>query len=526
MWLSSLQRKAFFLLFAIASAIFFGAPAEGQERTPKFALVVGESDYEARAGASFTNLEHPAGDARAIGAQLRTLGFEVIVLQNADADAIVTAFQTLASRASFEGPESVFLFYYGGHAVVRDGVDTLAPIGASETTGRGFISVPELLRRLPPATGADLNIVVINACRTTTNETEIVRSLYPPRGTIMAYATEPGTTATDGQPGTPHSPYAAALLERLRLGGTVLQVLNGAARDTEDATRNWTTPQRPQLLHSPVSEMCFSNCLTPRGTGGASGVPFIPDSCLECPQMMALRGDVFLMGSPATEPGRNQSEGAQRWVTIQDFAVSTHEVTVAEYSRCVRARACRRNPHISQWGDGNHPVVNVTWGDAVIFAGWLAEQSGLPYRLLSEAEWEYAARAGTHTRYSNGGDEDRLCEIANHADASSSFAVRNMACSDNVPEGTAPVGSFAPNPWGLYDMHGNVWEWVQDCFSSEYAGAPVLGEALDVPNCPARVDRGGGWMSGPVGLRSADRGRYAEGESYGDVGFRVGYSMR
>ena len=230
--------------------------------------------------------------------------------------------------------------------------------------------------------------------------------------------------------------------------------------------------------------------------------------CPQCPEMIALRGGSFTMGSPDNEPGRDSDEGPQRRVTIAPFAIGKTEVTFAQWDACVSAGGCSHRPDDKGWGRGARPVMRVSWEDAQEYVGWLSRQSGQSYRLPSEAEWEYAARAGTTGRFSNNGDEGDLCSIANHADTSTNYDWRNTACSDGFGEQTAPVGSFAANPWGLYDMHGNVWEWVQDCWHDSYRGAPTDGSAwMSAGNgdCSRAVLRGGSWFGHPEDLRSADR---------------------
>lgn len=532
-----LLRRAVFCAAALVLALL-PTNAATQTAPQRFALVIGESIYQTPAdpAAHFGDLEHPEPDARAIAVALSNLQFNVTPLYNADQRAIMAALADMRRRASAAGPNSVIVFYYGGHAVLRNGVDTLVVPGARGTTNPGFIPVPDLLSALPaPAGGA--NIIIINACRNPNTDTEVARGVYPPPGTVIAYSTEPGSTATDGLPGADFSPYARALLNRMTNPIPVLQTLNLVARDVEEMTRSATYPQRPQVISAPIAEdICLSACLLARGAGGPVGEPYKPPRCDGCPLMVNLRGTNFLMGSPSGaqgEPGRTEREGVQRWVTVQDFAISVHEVTVAEYRLCVRARRCPReagSPDFAQWDDGSgtHPAVNVSWNEAMAYAAFLERQTGLPFRLLSEAEWEYAARGGTSGRYSNNGGPADLCDIANHADASSAMESRNQACSDRVPQGTAPVGNYRANPFGLKDMHGNVYEWVLDCYSPGYVdlqGGPGPYRPRIDDQCELRVDRGGGWNSGLDGLRSADRGVYPGGARLSEIGFRVGFTL-
>ena len=153
-------------------------------------------------------------------------------------------------------------------------------------------------------------------------------------------------------------------------------------------------------------------------------------------------------------------------------------------------------------------MINVSWEDAQAYVAWLAKKTGKPHRLLSEAEWEYAARAGTTTRYP-WGDEPGT-NRANFRDSGSQWS-----------EQTAPVGSFDPNKFGLYDMIGNVWEWVQDCWNESYKGAPADGRAWESGNCGLRVVRGGSWFNLPENARAAYRNRFAPGYRNSNSGFRV-----
>ncbi|MCY4283154.1 MAG: formylglycine-generating enzyme family protein, partial [Gammaproteobacteria bacterium] len=157
----------------------------------------------------------------------------------------------------------------------------------------------------------------------------------------------------------------------------------------------------------------------------------------------------------------------------------------------------------------NQPVVCVSWNDAQAFIKWLSDETGGNYRLPTEAEWEYAARAGTTTKYSWGDDIG-----SNRANCD------NDDCGDSY-DYTAPVGSFPANPWGLHDMHGNVWEWVQDCWNDNYKGAPKDGSVWTSGDCSQRVIRGGSWFYDAWYLRSADRFRYDRANRNGTIGFRL-----
>ncbi|MFB9884829.1 SUMF1/EgtB/PvdO family nonheme iron enzyme [Balneatrix alpica] len=190
------------------------------------------------------------------------------------------------------------------------------------------------------------------------------------------------------------------------------------------------------------------------------------------------------------------------------FALSKHEVTFEEYDLFAKATN-RRLPDDQGWGRGRRPVVNVSWRDAQAYTQWLSEKTGKAYRLPSEAEWEYAARANTSTAYWWGGTLGQ------------GRAVCDSCGSEWDGVRTAPVGSFPANPWGLHDMNGNVYEWVQDCYQINYQDAPDNGAAIDSPNCGFRVLRGGSWFDIPRLLRSASRYRHQPNASDNNWGFRV-----
>ena len=242
--------------------------------------------------------------------------------------------------------------------------------------------------------------------------------------------------------------------------------------------------------------------------------------CSACPEMVVVPAGSFMMGSPASEEGRSGNEGPRHRVTIGwSFAVGVYEVTFAEWDACVRAGECwEYRPDDEGWGRGSRPVINVSWEDAQRYVRWLSRETSVRYRLLSEAEWEYVARAGTQTARHWGESRTAQCQYAN-GDAAS------VSCSESY-ENTAPVGSFQPNSFGLYDVLGNVSEWTEDCGNDSYSGAPGNGSAWQRGDCSTRVLRGGSWFGSPRNLRSAIRGWLLAGlRDYELVGFRVARTM-
>ena len=229
--------------------------------------------------------------------------------------------------------------------------------------------------------------------------------------------------------------------------------------------------------------------------------------CSGCPELVVVPAGSFVMGSPPAEVGRDDDEGPPHQVRIgYSLAVGVHEVTFAEWDACTAAGGCNGyRPNDRGWGRGRRPVINVSWEDAQAYVQWLSRKTGKRYRLLSEAEWEYVARAGTKTPFHVG-------QTLSPAQANYNGARRQR---------TVAVGSFAANSYGLRDVHGNVDEWVQDCWNNSYARAPSNGSAWTKGDCSGRVLRGGSWDSGPRNLRSADRDWTAASYRSFRTGFRV-----
>ena len=209
----------------------------------------------------------------------------------------------------------------------------------------------------------------------------------------------------------------------------------------------------------------------------------------EGPEMVVIPAGRFMMGCVSGQDCRDSEKPVREVVIARPFAMSKYEITFEDYDRFTSPNKVDN----SGLGRGNRPVINVSWDDATEYAEWLSAQTGKRYRLPSEAEWEYAARAGSTTQYSWGNDIGHNRANCYYGD-----------CGDRW-EFTAPVGSFAANVWGLHDMHGNVWEWVQDCWNDSYAGAPYDGSAWASGDCSQHVLRGGSWDEFPFALRSAAR---------------------
>jgi formylglycine-generating enzyme required for sulfatase activity len=252
--------------------------------------------------------------------------------------------------------------------------------------------------------------------------------------------------------------------------------------------------------------------------------------CDLCPAMVKLPAAEFTMGSPESEDGHQPNEGPQRVVTLtRPFAIGQFEITIGNWDACVQDGGCKLKIKDEGWGRDNRPAINVSWEDiSTQYLPWLSKKTGKKYRLPSESEWEYAARAtmGTDSlapRFSFGNEANELCGFGNGADATAkeqNGGGTGADCRDGYAT-TAPAGSFKPNSFGLFDMHGNVWEWVDDCWNEGYEKAPANGKAWTEGDCTSRVVRGGSWNSDIPKLRSATRGWNQPSGRNRSIGFRV-----
>ena len=240
-----------------------------------------------------------------------------------------------------------------------------------------------------------------------------------------------------------------------------------------------------------------------------------------CPELVVVPAGSFRMGSPSSEEGRGGDEGPVHRVRIaQPFAVGVYEVTFAEWDACVRDGGCGgHRPDDEGWGRGRRPVINVSWEDAQSYVGWLSRKTGEKYRLLSESEWEYVARAGTTGPFHFGATLS-----TSQANYDGNFFYGSGRPGEYRGR-TVSVGSFPSNEFGLHDVHGNVWEWVEDCWNGSYAGALADGGAWETGDCSRRVMRGGSWKGVPWGLRSANRCRFTAGDRIDFIGFRVARTL-
>ena len=312
-------------------------------------------------------------------------------------------------------------------------------------------------------------------------------------------------------------------------------------------------------LAAPQAPQPTSAVKSPTGAPLAASGPSVPGvfrDCPTCPEMVIVPAGHFLLGTSAAarEVDRDRGESPPLEVTMsRPYAMGRYEISVAEFRAFVTATQygsagdCRiatggawarladrgwTNPGFAVPQADNEPVVCVSWDDAKAYVDWLSKVTGKAYRLPSETEWEYAARGGTTTpRYFGDRDSDEesllsvTCDYANVFDSSAvtelAFSYPNARCTD-AHTYTAPVGSYKPNAFDLYDLIGNAREWLQDCYTTSYEGRPADGHAWEwAGGCEQRGVRGGSWATRPSESRAAARGGEAQGLRQSDLGFRV-----
>jgi formylglycine-generating enzyme required for sulfatase activity len=318
--------------------------------------------------------------------------------------------------------------------------------------------------------------------------------------------------------------FTSFLERRLALDKTyqvILQPILAVARTLQV----WNHPHMARIVTALLilaSLPSFAEAQRKTADGG-SGRAF--RDCAACPEMVVLPTGEFMMGSPESERGRSKNEGPQRKVAITSFAIGKYEVTFAQWDVCVAEGDCKHKAGDEGWGRGTRPVINVSWHDATAFVGWLTRKTGKAYRLPTEAEWEYAARGVTtvdapHPPFGTGATINYR-----QANYDANFKYGEGGQPGIFRQKTVTVGTFRKSAFGLHDMHGNVWEWVQDCYRDSYEGAPTDGTAVLAPSCGQRILRGGSWNYQPQLLRSAYRYATAPTVRMDIGGFRVACSL-
>jgi len=239
------------------------------------------------------------------------------------------------------------------------------------------------------------------------------------------------------------------------------------------------------------------------------------------PEMVLINPGQGTLGSPSSEFKRARFENPMRETAINyAFEVGKYEVTFNDWDRCVSAGGCGgHRPDDGGWGRGNRPVINISFDDAQKYIKWLNKTTGDNYRLLSEAEWEYVARAGLESPFGHG--YEITAQVANF-DGKAPYGSTQTGAYHRK---TQPVGQYAPNAFGVHDMHGNVYEWVEDCWNPDHSAAPGTGEARKDGDCEYRVMKGGSWVTHGYQMRASKRLRYTQDYRYDDYGFRIARTL-
>ena len=529
------------------------------------ALVIGNQTYR---GGGLGELGNPVRDAEALTAVLEQLGFEVTLHRNVTKNQFWEVFQAFKQALKAESSE-VALFFFSGHGLAAGRSNYLMPVDARpeylEDVAFHGIPMERVLEDIKTE-GVRLRLIIVDACRDTANLKSKYKgrvdpglvTMQAPVGTLIAFSSGPSQQAMDFiNKGDQHSPYVAALLKYLPEAGlTAKEVFLKVGEDVAVATKE---QQMPSLQTSRIGQFRFER---DRGgderrdrveparpervaDAGSTPTPFrrpVPEEAPPAgsrppagqvfrdtlgdgtrgPSMVVIPAGEFWMGSPEGEAGRFRNE-RQHDVRINSFAMGQYEVTFEEYDQFAAATG-REKPGDEDWGRGKRPVINVSWQDAVAYTKWLSQQTGKSYRLPTEAEWEYAARAGTGTARYWGDAPAQACRYANVADQAwqEVFLERSMHdCSDGYIY-TATVGSFQPNGWKLYDMLGNVWEWTGSTYKEDYTGTE---QSRSKDSSDSMVIRGGSWDDTTAWVRSAYRNKLTPTFRNFGVGFRLARSL-
>jgi formylglycine-generating enzyme required for sulfatase activity len=504
--------------------------AEKLDPSRKVALVIGNGAYRTQP------LANPVLDATAMAKVLKDLGFDVVSLTDADRTRSVRGLADFKRRLRGAG---VGLFYFAGHGIQMDGQNYLLPADTDmqneDQVKYNTLRLDDVLDTLAQA-GTPVKIVILDACRNNPFQRTrgatggLAAVTQSPEGTLIAYSTAPGRVAKDGNPGE-NGLYTRHLLEAMKEPGRPIEdVFKLTRARVAEASRGQQVPwestsltgdlvlrEGPRPVAAPGTVVASAEGADGGRTRGL-GKPQRPASpapgvvfrdCERCPEVVVVPPGRYRMGSPGGERGRQGNEGPAREVSIErPVAVGRFEVTFEEWEACLLDGGCDRWPDDRGWGRGKRPVIDVNWDDANRYVAWLSRKTGKAYRLLSEAEWEYAARAGTASARPWG---EELAE----------GKARCADCGKPAAPGTAAAGSHGENPWKLADMLGNVWEWTADCYNPALSAVPADGSAATSGDCAQRSMRGGSWLTSAKGVRAATRAYFPASRRAPNIGFRV-----
>ncbi|WP_395021919.1 SUMF1/EgtB/PvdO family nonheme iron enzyme [Dongia sp.] len=565
--------RIFSILLVLLTAAANSAVAE-----TRLALVIGNGSY----GGGIGPLANAPNDAALITKALQSAGFAVNTVIDADQKTMKRAFADFGQSLAAAGTDTVGLFYYAGHGVQVDGKNFLIPTGAAIESQADVemeaVDANWVLKQMEYA-GNRMNIIILDACRnnplpaTTRSAAEDgLARMDAPTGSFIAYSTAPGQAALDGSGS--NSPYSEALAAAIESKQLPLELLfrqvrvavmnetgnkqvpwdsssltgefyfrtpsDGSAGDTTVATAA-PAPAQVAAVEPSQPPVTRSQSLA---LPAPPGQPFT--DCADCPEMVVIPAGRFQLGSATADGNHRENEGPQTEVTIPlPFALMTTEVTRDDYAAFVlqTKREPEKGCFIADGGDGvsdpnadfmrpgieqggRHPAVCVSWTDAQDYAAWLSQKTGRNYRLPSEQEFEYAARAGRNGSWPWGEEPfaKNGCRTANVFDASGKtkypLVEDGMPCDDGFAQ-TAPVDALAANAFGLKGMIGNVWEWVADCYHPSYAGAPNDGTAWIEDGCSERGLRGSGYLNNAWQSRFAMRDKGGPNSREATLGFRL-----
>ena len=537
-----MNRRILFWLCLVTSAMLTHS-AMSQQTAARVALIIGNANYPDAS----TPLSTTIKDARTLAEEFRRSDFDVDLKENIGKEDMQRAIDAFTGKIR---SGMAALFYFSGYGIQVARQTYLIPVNAQVWTEaevrRDGISVDALLAEMHKK-GAKVKIVILDAARRNPFERRFrasaagLAALDAPDGTLAMYSAAPGKVINEGA--GPNSLFVGELIKELRVPNlTAEEVFNHARIGVSRASNN---EQVPWVASSLVDEFYFGKSRTvatapapaqppapspapPRVPTTSTPAPTAPTpapttskpapseparagsnpgdvfrDCPGCTELVVVPAGSFDMGSTL------EYENPVRRVTIaKPFAIGRREVTFDEWDKCVDDGGCKYRPEDRDWGRGDRPAINLSWLDAKSFLTWLSQKTGQTYRLPSEAEWEYAARGGTNTPYWWGRDIG-------------SRQANCRECNTGETQKTSPVGSYKPNPFGLYDTAGNVAEWVEDCWNDNYRGAPNNGTAWTVGQCRLRVLRGGAFDSQSKYLRSMSRFRYDFDVRYTANGFRV-----
>jgi formylglycine-generating enzyme required for sulfatase activity len=524
------------LLFWLCLLVFSSSFTSAALPAGRVALVIGNANYpDAR-----TPLSTAIKDARTLADEFRRIDFDVDFKENLNKQNMQSAIAAFIGKIT---NGTVALIYFSGFGLDVGRQTYLIPVNAQiwneADVRRDGISVDAVLADMQRA-GAKVKIVILDAARRNPFERRFRASpagLAPidvPVGTLALYSAAPGQVIDESSGA--NSLFVGELIKELRSPNlTAEDIFNRARIGVSRASNN---EQVPWVTSSLAEEFYFrpsnSAVMTPAPAPSPPPQPPAPSpstttisrstptdtparetprsgfkpgdvfrDCPDCPEMVVVPAGSFAMGSSS-----DYEKPVHRVSFARNFAVGRREVTFNEWDKCVDDGGCKSRPQDRGWGRGDRPVINVSWLDAKEFVAWISQKTGQVYRLPSEAEWEYAARAGTDTPFWWGS-------------AAGSRQANCRECNTGQSEQTLPVGTFQPNRFGLYDTAGNAAEWVEDCWNDNYVGAPTDGSARTNGQCRLRVLRGGSFDSASTYTRSMARFRYDFDVRYYANGFRV-----